>query len=190
MSPCRWETREVDPCVIRFSQAECSARFRSGTSLAAAWRALIAGDLIVLSFLQIKVIASHGRLFSLDNRRLVLWRLMGIFCGLRRVPCLVLIGPRGARRRTLKASGKFTTTCHGSFIFIRHIAIIVGRSANKRGRFEKNNGASLMSFHASARDAFAGTLRAQCECAESRTLHILCIYARGPCCIILPSSLT
>ena len=56
MSPCRWETREVDPCVIRFSQAECSARFRSGTSLAAAWQALIAGDLIVHSFPPINVL--------------------------------------------------------------------------------------------------------------------------------------
>ena len=115
MSPCRWETRAVDPCAIRFSQAECNARFRSGTSLAAAWQGLIAGDLIVHSFPPIKVIASHRRLFSLDNRLLVLWRLMGVFCGLCRVPCLVLIGPLGACRRTLKASGKFTTTCHGSF---------------------------------------------------------------------------
>ena len=67
----------------------------------------------------------------------MVWRLTRIFCGLRRVPCLVFIGPLGARRRTLKASGKFTTTCHGSFLFIRQIAIIGCRSTNKSRRFEK-----------------------------------------------------
>ena len=134
--PCRWEIRHVDPCVIRFSQAECSPRFRSGTSLAAAWQALISGDLFVDSFPPMKVIGRHGRLFSLDNRRLVLWRLMRIFSGLCQVSCLVLIGPRGARRRTLKASGKFTTTCHGCFIFIRKISIIVGRSTKTCGHVD------------------------------------------------------
>ena len=101
------ETR--DPFLIRFSQDSVSAQFRDGTTVEDLAAALKAGEVEPGAVEPIRICLREGNWYTLDNRRLLAFRLAGVD-----VPVVPATPTETEAQRW-----KFTTTCEGLKVRIR-----------------------------------------------------------------------
>ena len=111
----------LSPREVRFTQQECSPWFQDGTWLPELFMSVVSGAVRVGDVPPLRVYWYRGRRYSVDNRRLAVWRILHLQGVVRQVPVFQMrqaVGPSFFR--------KFSTRCEGEFILIRGVNLIVG----------------------------------------------------------------
>lgn len=101
----------LDPSEIRFSQSSVGAYFRNGNSVKETADQLRNGDIDPKNFPPIRLVERDGKLYTLDNRRLVAFQMAGV-----KVPYRM-----ATPEEVAKDEFKFTTKTEGTSIWIRHL---------------------------------------------------------------------
>jgi hypothetical protein len=99
----------LDPNTIRFTQGSIGRRFKDGGLLRDAISDLRAGRVKPTDFPAIRVFEKDGELWTLDNRRLLVFQQAGVAIPTR----------MATAAEVLAESWKFTTTTEGLSIFVR-----------------------------------------------------------------------
>ncbi|CAE7237499.1 unnamed protein product [Symbiodinium pilosum] len=114
----------VKPSEIRFTQAKCSPNFRDGRSMSETYRQLLAGSIEKRDVDMLRVVEYNkdGHMYSVDNRRLAVFRLLEQNGHTKIVKVRVLARSELYRDEWKKKftlrSGTFSTTTHGRSITI------------------------------------------------------------------------
>jgi RHS repeat-associated protein len=103
------QVQEIDPATVRFSQDSISPNFKNGGSINSVIEELKAGKLKPSDFPPIRLVEKDGNLFTLDNRRLEVFRRAKININYR----------MATPEEVAKESFKFTTKNNGVSIQIR-----------------------------------------------------------------------
>ena len=113
----------VDPLDVRFTQAEVSPVFSDGTWLPVTYFQILSGQIRVGDVPLICCYWHQGRRFSIDNRRLAVWRALRLRGSVRQVPVFQV-----GEAHTLPCSffQKLDTVCDGRWVLIRGVNMIVG----------------------------------------------------------------
>ena len=129
----------LDPLQIRFTQASCRHMFGTGLLLSWAWCDAMESVLSGQSpsrqrselLAPIEVVYWRGRHWSLDNRRLAVFKLLAMSLDATvRIRCWELTphGGPAAASQYVANTGQWDTACEGQCIFIRHACVIVSNS--------------------------------------------------------------
>ena len=69
---------QLDPLDVRFTQEECSRKFQNGTRLVDLYWKIVFGTASVESVPHIRVVRWRDLNWSIDNRRLAVWRMLAL----------------------------------------------------------------------------------------------------------------
>eukprot|EP00929_Paragymnodinium_shiwhaense_P062257 TRINITY_DN31087_c0_g1_i1.p1 TRINITY_DN31087_c0_g1~~TRINITY_DN31087_c0_g1_i1.p1 ORF type:complete len:929 (+),score=102.33 TRINITY_DN31087_c0_g1_i1:323-2788(+) len=108
------------PCDLCFCQDSVSSRFRHGTTIRETLEELLAGDKRKRDIEMMRIVAYEGRLYSLSNRRLTVYRLLQMAGRCKRVKVEIVEDTADFRK-------KYTTQCHGDSVRIRDTKEVVGK---------------------------------------------------------------
>lgn len=101
---------ELSPSEIRYSQNSMRSRFRNGNPIEETLRKLLSGKITVVDIPRIRVAEKDGKYYSMDNRRLYVFKRFEEKKGTKiKVKCI----------ETGMDPGKFTTTNDGTSIRIK-----------------------------------------------------------------------
>jgi len=104
----------IPPCDIRFTQSTIKDAFQDGRSLSDVAGKLAHRDIEKREITMIKIVKhTDGHFYSLDNRRLAVFRLLQLSGKTRRIKAEVIIKPPAEWRR------KFDTQCNGMSVRVR-----------------------------------------------------------------------
>ena len=114
----------VDPREVKFTQAWCSPWFRNGDgTIPDLFMNIVSGTVRVRDVPPLCVYWYQGRRFSVDNRRLVVWRALRMQGVIRRVPVFQM---REDVALPPSFFWKFRTPCMGEFILVEEVYLFVG----------------------------------------------------------------
>ena len=124
-----WTDELVSPVDIRFTQRNCAGWFGLGSNLGDELQALVEGTKSEKDHQMIRIVWDGNFWYSLDNRRLALWRLYALFHEEDfRLQVRAFSGSPQRGRELLCASGKMRTRNQGACILVNDAEVVVGRT--------------------------------------------------------------
>lgn len=117
-----WQLQWISPAEVRFTQAACNPEFKNGAgTLPELYFSIVSGRIGLGDVRPIRCYWHEGRWYSVDNRRLAVWRVLHLSGHVRHVPVLQTRMAPGP-----SFFGKLSTRCEGEFILIRGVNLFVG----------------------------------------------------------------
>lgn len=121
----------IDPNSVRFSQDSISANFSNGQSVAAFWRGLANGSIKASDVPPIRLVERDGKLFTMDNRRLVAFQQARIPVAYRMAS--VEEAANEAWKFTTMSEGRSIQLSLGTYsITVDALSLVVQRGAERR----------------------------------------------------------